>query len=288
MRPVRTPWRFAMTTAISMSRSGRMPPNNRSIRPSARSGGSPSSSPNPRSNSGFSSLPSSRSKSSWRPTSSLRNASPTRSGLRPSASQKAWKDSKTFEVRTPPKSTSSPLSAAKSHLLRPARQLDDALAEAAQERVVGRAGGRALVVALHEDDRLPQRERPVPAHLADRPPGALLVARDELVARGEALAARDRVELELAQRRVVAGDPQRQEIAHVGQRVADRRHLPVEDGAQPRRRARRVDRVAQPKVAVDDRGGWVGFGSGQVLAQPRADRLDLGDLARLVVLPQPG
>ena len=42
-------------------------------------------------------------------------------------------------------------------------ELDDALAEAVQPRVVGRAGERAAVVALHEDRRLPQRERAVPA-----------------------------------------------------------------------------------------------------------------------------
>src|SRR5919201_1149595 len=94
----------------------------------------------------------------------------SRSGPSPSGSQNAWKDSKMFEVRAPPKSTSSPLSGAKSHLLGAPRQLDDALAEAAQERVIGRAAGGALVIALHEDDRLPQRERPVPAHLAHRSP----------------------------------------------------------------------------------------------------------------------
>src|SRR3954466_921467 len=213
MRPVRTPWRLAMTTAISMSRSGRMPPKRRSMSPSARSGARPSSSAKRVSNSGSSSLPSSRSKSSRRPFSSLRNASRTRSGDRPSASQNAANDSKMFEVSTPPKSTSSPLRAGKSHLLRAARQLDDALAEPAQERVVGGAGGRALVVALHEDDRLPQRQRAVPAHLADRAARALLVARDQVGARREALAARHRVELERPERRIVGVDPQRAQVA---------------------------------------------------------------------------
>ena len=54
-----------------------------------------------------------------------------------------------------------------------------------------RAGDRALVVALHEHDALPQRERRVPADVAHRAPRALLVARDQLGARGEALGARD-------------------------------------------------------------------------------------------------
>src|SRR4051794_28924126 len=274
-----------MTTAISMSRSGRMPPKRRSMSPSARSGARPSSSAKRVSNSGSSSLPSSRSNSSSRPSSSLRNASRTRSDDSPSASQNAANDSKMFEVSTPPKSMSSPLRAGKRHLLRAARELDDALAEPAQERVVGGAGRRALVVALHEDDRLPQRQRAVPADLADRAPRALLVARDELLAGREALRAGDRVELELAQRRVVAVDPQRAQVADVGERGADRAHLPVEDRGEARRRLVRVDRVAQAKVAVDDRGVLL---IGQVVAQPGADGLDLGDVARLVVLPQPG
>ncbi len=56
---------------------------------------------------------------------------------------------------------------------RSARQLasalgerDDAVAEALQPRVVGRARERAAVVALHEDRRLPQGERAVPADVA--------------------------------------------------------------------------------------------------------------------------
>src|SRR3954453_1265797 len=227
---------MAITTDISMSRSGCIPPNSRSIRPSARSGARPSSSAKRCSNSGSSSLPSSRSKSSCRPSSSLRNAVRTWSGVRLSASQKALNDSKMFEVSTPPKSTSNPvLAVTERHLLRAPRQLDDTLAEAAQERVVGRARGRALVVALHEDDRLPQRERAVPAHVAHRAAAALLVARDQLVAGRKALGARDRAELEGPERRVGGLDPQGAQVAHVGQRVADRAHLPVEDRAQARR-----------------------------------------------------
>src|SRR3954453_8981116 len=216
------PCRLAITTAISIRWSAFMPPKRRSMSPSARSGARPRCAPNCRSKSSLASLPSSRSKSSWGPGSSLRNASRPRSASSPSAEQKAVKLSKTFVVRTPPKSTRSPLRVATGHRLRALGELDDALAEVLEERVVGRPAHRALVVALHEDDRLPQRERPVPAHVAHRAPGLLLVARDEVLALREALGPRDAAELEHAQRRVVAVDPQRREVAHVGERVADR------------------------------------------------------------------
>src|SRR4051812_11921575 len=74
-------------------------------------------------------------------------------------------------------------------------QLDDAFAERLQVRIVGRAGDRALVVALHEDDRLPDRERHVPARVAHRAARSLLVAGDELRARREALLAGDLAEV---------------------------------------------------------------------------------------------
>src|SRR3954469_11764692 len=242
------PWRLAMTTAISMSRSGRMPPKSRSISPGPRDASSPRCAQKRRSNSSSSSLPSSRSNSSWRPSPSLRNAPRTVSASSPSASQNALNDSKMFVVRTPPKSTSRPLRGAKSHRLGALGELDDAVAEPLEVRVVRRAGHRALVVALHEDDRLPQRERPVPLHVAHRAPGLLLVTRDQLRADREALGARDAAELEHPQRRVVAVDPELAQVAEVRQRVADRRHLPVEDGDEPGGRPAREHRVAEPEV----------------------------------------
>src|SRR3954453_22716952 len=179
-----------MTTAISMSRSGRMPPKSRSMSPGPRAGSSPRCAQKRRSNSSSASLPSSRSKSRSRPSPSSRKAERTVSGSSPSASQNALNDSKMFVVRTPPKSTSSPLRGAKGHLFGALGELDDALAEALEVRVVGRPAHRPLVVALHEDDRLPQRERPVPLHVAHRAPRLLLIARDQLRAHREALAPR--------------------------------------------------------------------------------------------------
>src|SRR6185312_2094116 len=54
------------------------------------------------------------------------------------------------------------------HPLGLAGQLEHALPELLQVRIVGRAGHSALVVALHEHHRLPQSERRVPAQVLHR------------------------------------------------------------------------------------------------------------------------
>src|SRR5580704_1139981 len=71
-------------------------------------------------------------------------------------------------------------------------ELQDALPEVLEVGVVGHAGERALVVALHEHGHLPHRQRDVPAQVTHRAPGALLVAREQLRARGEAVGLGDR------------------------------------------------------------------------------------------------
>jgi predicted ATPase/DNA-binding SARP family transcriptional activator len=77
-----------------------------------------------------------------------------------------------------------------------------------------------------------------------------------------------------------AGD----EVAEVGERVADRRHLPVEDRDEPRRRVEADHDVAEAVVAVHDRGGRaVGHRRAQRLADLEAGR----QLARGVDLPEP-
>src|SRR4051794_26882894 len=75
-------------------------------------------------------------------------------------------------------------------------ELGHAVLEAIEERVVGRSGQAPLVGTLEEDRGLPQRERRVPADVAHRPPGALLVAGHERVAAGEAGPAGDGAERE--------------------------------------------------------------------------------------------
>src|ERR1019366_17771 len=74
-------------------------------------------------------------------------------------------------VSTPPQSISRPLrspasvsrSGAMGNLFGLARELEHSLAELLEVGIVGRAGDRSLVVALHEDHALPQRERGAPA-----------------------------------------------------------------------------------------------------------------------------
>src|SRR5947207_4876506 len=176
-----------------------MPANSRSMR-SAESA-IPITCAKRGSNSASLSLPTSRSKSSWRASASWRKRWATASGSRTSARQKALKDPKTLVVRTPPKSTSRPWratvpSSAMGDVPGALGDLGHALAEHLEERVVGGAGQQALIGALEEDRRLPQRERLIPPHVGHRASRALLVALDQLGARGEALAGGDRGERE--------------------------------------------------------------------------------------------
>src|SRR3954452_23139875 len=279
--PVLTPASRAAFTAPSICASGPLPANIRSTSPSS---GTPSIGAKRRSNSGSSTRPHSNSTSRSRAATSLRKRSRTFAASRPSASQNEAKDANRSVVSTPPQSTSRPRLGATGHRLRALGKLHDALAEALQVRVVGGAGLRALEVALHEHDRLPQRERLVPADVGHRTSRAFLVARDELRAHRKALLARDAVELEHAERRIAAVDPDRAHVAEVCERVPDRRHLPVEDRVQPRGRIEREHRVAEAVVAVDH-GRRAALR--EVRPQPVGDRLDRRDLARLVVLPQP-
>src|SRR5512133_3040663 len=161
--------------------------------------------------------PHSKSTRSVRASRSWRKRLARMSGSRPSSAQKARNEPNRSPVITPPQSSRTALrSAATGERLRTLGELDDALAEAFEIGVVGGPGHRALVVALHEDDRLPQRQRAVPADVRHRAPGALLVAGDELLAQREALLARDARQLEHPSRWVVAIDPQRAQVAEVG------------------------------------------------------------------------
>src|SRR5437588_7530325 len=182
-------------------------------------------------------------------------------GSTPARTQESWKDANRFVVSTPPQSTSrplrcpladsSPLSTSISHLLGLSRELEHAVAERLQVRVVRSAGERALVVALHEHDRLPQRERRVPAQIAHRAPRPLLVSVDQPRPRRKALAPRDPAERLAHPAFGIAGlGPHHAQIAEIRERVADRRHLPVEHREQTRARSGGEDRVAEPEVAV--------------------------------------
>ena len=166
---------------------------------------------------------------------------------------------------------------------RAARELEHALAERLQVRVVGRAGDRALVVALHEHDRLPQRERHVPVERLHRAARALLVALDQLLAAGEAVQRGDAVEVEAADRRRRAGSSG---SSCSRRRRAGRRSSPSPSRGSPSAGpgAGGEHRVAEPVVAVDDRGRRrLGHVCRAASARPPRPR----ELARAVVLPQP-
>src|SRR5581483_9463473 len=216
---VRMPWSRAARTAFIMRCSGFAPAIRRSISPSdsvrssirAKAG----------SNSSAPIAPVSRSMSRRRASSSLRNSSAMRPGSIPFAVQNAPKLANRSVVRTPPKSRSSPVlpSATQRHPPGPLGELGDHRPEGLIPRVVGRAGEQALVGALEEDARLPQRERLVPAHLAHRAAAALLVAGDQLLARREALAPGDGGERVDAVRRVSGLRVGGGQVAEVGERV---------------------------------------------------------------------
>ena len=119
--------------------------------------------------------------------SSRKSAGQDRVGSRPSSAQKARNEANRLLVSTPPKSSRSRARRSARH----GRCASRALRRARRRprRTSFRYGSsvapdmRALVVALHEDDRLPQRQRLVPADVGHRAPGALLVAGDQLLAR---------------------------------------------------------------------------------------------------------
>src|SRR4029078_6928033 len=84
------------------------------------------------------------------------------------------------------------------------------------------------VESLHDDGELVRREALVPVHLVDRATTDARVALDDLVAREEALLRADRPAPRDHLR--VRATPVEEEETEVREWVAERRHLPVEDG----------------------------------------------------------
>src|SRR3954454_21756633 len=175
-----------------MSSSGPMTPNSRSI---SRSGATPNRAAKRGSNCSPVSAPVSSPASRSRAVgSSPAKRSRTASEGRPSAAQNAWKEANTSVVSTPPQSTSSPRSSATRYRQGALGQQRHAVLEHVEERVLGRAGQPALVGALEEHGRLPQRERRVPAQVGHRASRLCLVAADQLLPPGEAALARHAAE----------------------------------------------------------------------------------------------
>ena len=116
-------------------------------------------------------------------------------------------------------------------------------------------------------------------------PAALGIPLDELRAFPEAVAiGHERREADLVAELVAGARPVDEHGREVHERIAERGHLPVEDGAYPR-----VDRVddgiVEPIVAVDDRPRQVCGQRLHASAQPREQLIDRRQLARLAQLP---
>ena len=140
----------------------RMPPNRRSMSPSRARAQAEELRRSAARTRARSSSPVSSSNSGWRAVGSSRNTSRTSVGV------EALGVAERGEGREDVRRSARRRSRRAGRAARVSRQgpsprrvgeLDHAVAELLQERVVGRARDRALVVALHEDDRLPQRER---------------------------------------------------------------------------------------------------------------------------------
>ena len=110
-------------------------------------------------------------------------------------------------------------------------------------------------------------------------PGPRRVALDDLRARREALGGGHRRHRSAPRRAtgVVARlAPVREQRSEVGERVAERAHLPVEHGEDAARRRRVKDRVVEPVVAVHDRRGAL---RGQRADERVAQLVERGQLA---------
>ena len=121
----------------------------------------------------------------------------------------------------------------------------------ADHRAAGRAGGDALA----DDGELEEREGLVPVGVGDVEAGRARVALDHLGARREALGRGHRRDDPRRGQHVGVAllAPEREQRPEVGQRVAERAHLPVEDGHDAAGPGGVQDGVVEPVVAVHDR-----------------------------------
>ncbi len=154
-----------------------------------------------------------------------------------------------------------------------------------------RARPRRRAPRARSGRRSPRRRRPPSTARAPRTSGAARrrgrCARrsaGELRPRGEPRQGGDRRRPERVRRpsRLAVG---REQVADVGSRVADRAHLPVENGDDLRRVVRSDHRVPEPEVAVHH-GRRKRLG--QVAREPPADLVHGRHLARLVDPPELG
>ncbi len=135
---------------------------------------------------------------------------------------------------------------------------------------------------LAEHRRLPQRERLEPRERAELTAAALRVPRDQLAPRRKPFAGGDGRRPERT-RRSVRLAVRREQVPDVRARIADRAHLPVQHGLDPRRLVARDHHVAEPEVAVHD---CRRHRLGQTALEEAAHLVDIRDRTRAVHLPQ--
>ena len=148
----------------------------------------------------------------------------------------------------------------------------------------GLTGEPARVDRLGEDRRLPQGERLVPRQARQIEARPVPVARREVGPRGEAGLPGHRGEVHDRARMPPVG-VRREEVPEIGERIPERRHLPVEDRRDGDRRMRRDHRVARPIVAVDD---GMTLRVRAVRLEPGAEAADRRQRTPGVLLPQGG
>ena len=136
------------------------------------------------------------------------------------------------------------------------------------------------VAALEHDRQLPAGEHVVPTERGRVAARASRVALDERgAARAGASTAKRRFLRHAEPHRALGSGMEDQRPREVDQRIADRGHLPVDDGEQPRRRVGREQHVVELVVAVAERARLVG---GAVRVEPRGDRRARREVAAAV------
>ena len=152
----------------------------------------------------------------------------------------------------------------------------------ADHRAAGRAGGDALA----DDGELEEREGLIPGGIGDVEAGRPRVALDHLGARGEALGRGHRGDDPRGGQHVVVARlaPEREQRPEVGQRVAERAHLPVQDGDDAAGTGGVQDGVVEPEVAVHDRVDALGRERADQLVTQRVQRGHVLDARRLRLL----
>src|SRR3954452_23315409 len=149
-------------------------------------------------------------------------------------------------------------------LLRAAEQEVDLRAEELVDRLVRPALEELRIAALERDGELPAGEDVVPGEVPDVALRGGRVAVDQLCPTREVVGREPRF-LRTAERHGALRGVEDQRPGEIDERVADRRHLPVDDGQEPGWSVGREEDVVELVVPVAEREGLL---DGRVVAQP--------------------